>query len=93
MATANINVRMDAEVKAKAKQIFESAGLDISTAVNVFFRQVIQANNVKLVLNAKNGESKEDIIAKRRSGRGVWEGKYSVPDWFDEPLEDFKEYM
>ena len=45
MASANINVRTDAVVKAQAQQIFESIGLDLSTAVNLFLKQTIRANN------------------------------------------------
>jgi DNA-damage-inducible protein J len=41
MATANINVRTDAALKAQAQQIFESIGLDLSTAVNLFLRQTV----------------------------------------------------
>ena len=46
MATANINIRTDAALKAQAQQIFESIGLDLSTAVNLFLKQTVKANNL-----------------------------------------------
>ncbi|MDR2044026.1 MAG: type II toxin-antitoxin system RelB/DinJ family antitoxin [Clostridium sp.] len=50
MATVNINVRTDAEVKAQAQQIFESIGLDLSTAVNLFLKQTVRANHLPFVV-------------------------------------------
>ncbi|MDR1204734.1 MAG: type II toxin-antitoxin system RelB/DinJ family antitoxin [Peptococcaceae bacterium] len=90
MATANINVRTDAAIKAQAQQIFESIGLDLSTAVNLFLRQTVKANNLPFVVGV---HTEENITAKRASHYGVWKGKYSLPKDFDEPLDDFKEYM
>lgn len=37
----NLNIRTDAEVKAKAEVIFEQLGMNMSTAVNIFLRQAI----------------------------------------------------
>ncbi|MDR0424739.1 MAG: type II toxin-antitoxin system RelB/DinJ family antitoxin [Clostridiales Family XIII bacterium] len=93
MATANINVRTDAEVKAQAQRIFESIGIDLSTAVNLFLRQTIRANNLPFVVGAVYASPAESITAKRVSQCGVWKGKYSLPEDFDRPLDDFKEYM
>ena len=50
MTTANINVRTDATIKAQAQQIFESIGLDLSTAVNLFLKQTVRANNLPFVV-------------------------------------------
>jgi hypothetical protein len=33
------------------------------------------------------------VAAKRASRHGVWKGKYSLPEGFDAPLDDFDEYM
>ena len=91
MATANINVRTDAELKAQAQQIFESIGLDLSTAVNLFLKQTVRANNLPFAVGMPY--SAGSVTAKRASRYGVWKGKYSLPEGFDEPLDDFKAYM
>ena len=39
---ANLNIRTDADVKTAAEQIFEQLGFNMSTAVNIFLRQVIR---------------------------------------------------
>ena len=93
MSTANINVRTDAELKAQAQKIFESIGLDLSTAVNLFLKQTVRANNLPFVVGVSYVNPAEKVAQKRVSRRGVWKGKYSLPDNFDAPLDDFKEYM
>jgi DNA-damage-inducible protein J len=97
MASTNINIRTDTEIKNQAKQVFESLGLDLSTAINLFLRQAIQVKNLPFTLGALPEEKskvtrtfqKKDFV----SHYGVWKGKYSLPENFDDPLEDFKEYM
>ena len=42
MATTNMNIRTDVEVKAAAEQLFNELGLNLSTAVNIFLRQAIR---------------------------------------------------
>jgi len=93
MATANINVRTDAELKAQAQEIFESIGLDLSTAVNLFLRHTVRANNLPFVIGTSNAYPVESISARRASRYGIWKGKYTLPEDFDASLDDFKGYM
>jgi DNA-damage-inducible protein J len=98
MATANINVRTDAAIKAQAQQIFESIGLDLSTAVNLFLRQTVKANNLPFAVGVPYaptlGEAERTALAaKRAAGFGVWKDKIWISDDFDAPIDDFKEYM
>ena len=97
MTTANINVRTDATVKAKAQQIFESIGLDLSTAVNLFLKQTVRANNLPFVIGAVYAESNDPQATSRKIRRkpmyGCAKEKIWIADDFDAPLEDFKEYM
>jgi DNA-damage-inducible protein J len=41
MAKANVNVKIDAGVKEAASQMLASMGIDLTTAVDMFFRQII----------------------------------------------------
>jgi len=43
MAGTHIHVRIDDDTKKQAQQIFSEMGLDISTAINMFIRQVIRS--------------------------------------------------
>jgi len=88
MASANINIRTDAEVKKAAQELFARLGMDMTTAVNIFLRQAISRDSfpieIRQVLNKPFGN-----VPKL----GGWEGKIWMSDNFDAPLEDFKEYM
>ena len=44
--TTTVSFRTDREVKEEAKALFESMGMDLSTALNVFLRQSILDNGM-----------------------------------------------
>lgn len=50
-----IQIRIDAKTKNEAKKILEGLGMDMSTAVKLFFRQVINAKNYPCELRDENG--------------------------------------
>ncbi|MCL2200156.1 MAG: type II toxin-antitoxin system RelB/DinJ family antitoxin [Defluviitaleaceae bacterium] len=79
METITINIESD--LKNKAQHIFDALGLDMSTAINMLLRKTIQDALVSV--------QKKD----RRAAFGCLKGKINVPDDFNEPLDDFKEYM
>jgi len=85
MASANINIRTDAEVKKAAQELFARLGMDMTTAVNIFLRQAISKNTLPLEITPVPSGNVPKL--------GGWEGKIWMADDFDEPLEDFKEYM
>ncbi|MDR0615358.1 MAG: type II toxin-antitoxin system RelB/DinJ family antitoxin [Synergistaceae bacterium] len=85
MPTTNINIRTDSEVKAKATAILADLGLDMTTAFNVFLRQIINRRGIPFVI-----AQTPDIKAPKPGG---WEGKIWMSDDFDEPLGDLNEYM
>lgn len=41
MAKVSTSISLDADVKAKAQELFSDFGMDLSTAVNVFLRQAV----------------------------------------------------
>ena len=86
-ANANINVRVDGDVKSKAQDIFAALGLDMTSAVNIFLRQVIRKNGVPFELVIEN------TILQKTPKLGCMKGEIWMSDDFDEPLDDFKEYM
>lgn len=46
MATTNLNIRTDKEIKEQAEQIFSDLGMNMTTAVNMFLRAVIRENGI-----------------------------------------------
>ena len=41
MAKVSTNISLDAETKAKAQALLSEFGMDLSTAVNIFLKQMI----------------------------------------------------
>ncbi len=68
MATANLNIRTDKEVKEQAEAIFEELGLSMTAAVNVFLRAAIRENGIPFPLNldVPNGTTAAAIEEGRR---------------------------
>ena len=46
MAKVSTSISLDADVKAKAQELFADFGLDMSTAINIFLRQSIRENSI-----------------------------------------------
>ena len=44
--TANINVRIDPEVKKEAENVFSSFGITLSDAINIFLRKSIMSGGI-----------------------------------------------
>lgn len=84
MSTTNINIRTDSELKAKAQAVLSDLGLDMTTAINVFLTQVVYRQAIPFDI-AKP-------VAKT-SRLGGWEGKITLSDDFNAPMEEFQEYM
>ncbi len=52
MAMTNINVRTDEDIKARCENLFESLGLNMSTAINIFLRQSLRVNGLPFEVKA-----------------------------------------
>ena len=50
MATTNLNVRTDKEVKDQADHIFSELGLNMTTAINIFLRTTIREKGIPFEL-------------------------------------------
>lgn len=46
MASTNLNIRMDKEIKDQAEEIFNELGLNMTTAINVFLRASIRVHGI-----------------------------------------------
>ena len=96
MATTNINIRTDSEIKAQAQAIFASLGLDMTTAVNLFLRQTVRQNDLPFVLSTLPQNQNKLVQAQAASREkmfGLLRGHYDLSADFDAPLDDFKDYM
>ncbi len=61
--TITVNVRVDENVKRNVESLFESMGMNISTAVNMFFRQCLLEEAIPF---QPRGNRREVILEKGR---------------------------
>ena len=65
MATVGTNIKIDQELKQESQALFESLGLNLSTAVNMFLRQAVleQAIPFRVGMPSKNIPNEETLEA------------------------------
>ena len=74
MATTNLNVRIDADLKKQSEKIFNELGLTMSTALTVFLRQTVRSRGIPfdMRLNTTNEETLaaiQDVNLNRNMSR------------------------
>lgn len=67
MATTNLNIRTDKEVKNRAEEIFKELGLNMTTAINMYLRATVRENGIPFEM--KLYEPNEITIAAIEEGR------------------------
>lgn len=78
MATTNLNIRTDKEIKDRAEAIFEELGLNMTTAVNMFLRTTVRENGIPFALKL---DVPNDLTADAiKEGRRIAEDD-SVPGY------------
>jgi len=83
MATTNLNIRTDVEVKSAAEQLFSELGLNLTTAVNMFLRQAIRTGGIPfdVKINTPNEVTAAAIAEGRRMMQDKTEkGYHSMAD-------------
>ena len=107
MATININFNTDTVIKERSQAILTDLGLDMSTALNLFLRQLVYREAIPFeiirpkatvpgyVHNAtiESDKELERIRQMRHQFMGSMEGKIWMAEDFDAPIEEMKEYM
>lgn len=70
MAKVSTSISLDADVKAKAQELFADFGLDLSTAINIFLRQSIRENGHPLSDSKGCTQRRHDSRHERSGGNG-----------------------
>jgi len=79
MATTNLNVRIDADLKKQSEEIFNELGLTMSTALTVFLRQTVRTRGIPFDMRLHT-PNKETLAAMQdvNSGRNMSRPFHSV---------------
>lgn len=72
MATANLNIRTDKEIKDQAEQIFAELGITMSTAVNIFLRTAVREHGIPFALRLD--------VPNDTTARAIEEGRRMLKD-------------
>ena len=85
MATTNLNVRIDANLKKEAERIFKELGLNMSTALTVFLRQTVRSNGIPFdmrldVPNAETLAAINDVNLRRNLSKPYTSVKELIED-------------
>lgn len=67
-ASANISIRMDAELKAAAEELFDELGMSISTAFNIFVKQSLREGRIPFTIS-RGVPNRETIAALQEAER------------------------
>ena len=73
MATTNLNIRTDKEVKEAAEKIYTSLGLNMTTAINMFLRASIRESGIPFDL--KLDVPRDETIKAIEEGRTIAKDK------------------
>lgn len=60
--TTNISIRMDTKLKNEADALFESLGMNLSTAFNIFVRQALRERGIPFMITERS-PNKETLAA------------------------------
>lgn len=90
MATVNLSIRMDAELKKQAETMLSDMGLNMTTAMNIFLRQVVRQGKIpfEIATDIPNAET----VAAIKEMDDMVSGKISAKKYtsIDELFEDLE---
>lgn len=72
-----VQVRIDEKTKKSAKKVLDDIGIDMSTAINVYFKQIVIYKGLPFKLLTENGltpEQEEEILKaseEAKAGKNV----------------------
>lgn len=89
MATTNLNIRTDKDIKDQAELIFNELGLNMTTAINMFLRTTIREHGIpfSLKLDVPNEVTAAAIEEGRRIASDSSVKGYSSMDALKAALE------
>ena len=87
MAQANLNIRIDEDVKKQGEELFANLGMSMTTAINVFLRQAIRKGGIPFEISMSDGFYNEfnqkrldKAIADLKAGKGKQHELIEVDD-------------
>ena len=71
MSKTSMSIRLDSEVKEQAQQVFNSLGMDMTTAINIFLRQAIQYQGLPFDVRLDESRKLMEVLADLDQNRNM----------------------
>lgn len=85
MAASRLNIRIDEKLKEQAKEVYSELGMDLTTAVTIFFKQTVRDGALPFQPHLENPDS---ILAREQAENGEGETSSSVEDWWEKSNDE-----
>ncbi len=74
MAAVSTNIKIDADLKRQAQELFADLGMNLSTAINIFLKQAVRERSIPFHVgdpfySKANQEYLAKIVAEVESGK------------------------
>ena len=87
MATTNINIRVDSDLKRAAEELFNDLGMSMSTAITIFLRSSVSNDGIPFeIRRTPNDTTREALAEYYKMLRDP--DAYKSYDSFDELMEE-----
>lgn len=84
MSKTSMSIRLDSEVKEQAQQVFNSLGMDMTTAINIFLRQAIQYQGLPFDVRLDESQKLVEVLADLEQNRNMSQSFGSVSDLMED---------
>ena len=88
---STLQIRIDSKTKNAARKIFENLGLDTSSAIQLYFRQVINHRGIPFRIITENGftpEKEAQIIRETQEAIKYGKAYSSTDEMFKDILDE-----
>ncbi len=84
MSKTSMSIRLDSEVKEQAQQVFNSLGMDMTTAINIFLRQAIQYQGIPFDVRLDESRKLMEVLGDLDQNRNMSQSFVSVSDLMED---------
>ena len=88
MATTNINVRVDAELKKSAEALFNDLGLNMSTAITMFLKSAVNHDGIPFEIRHQTPNAETKAALAEYSEMKKHPENYKRYSSFDELMDE-----
>ena len=84
MESTNMTLRVDAELKKQAEELFSDLGLSMSAAITVFMKQAVREQRIPFVVSRGYNEETIKAIENVRNRQNLSRGFSSVQELMED---------